>query len=497
VRRVPTSGGFLTTADPVRSSRNAAGDRALLALVILAAALLRVAAALHSRLWFDEIYTLWIARQPLPDLLRSVAADIHPPLHYVLVSAWRGIGGEGDLWIKSLSILTGVATVWVVYALGRDRFSRAAGLAGATLLAFHPAHIGFSQESRSYALLFLLLALAQWCAWRWIASRSVRDAVGFVLAAAAALDTHYLAAPVLALAALGMGWSLRADGARLRAWLVMQVAVGLLFAPQVPTLLVQLARLRADRWVQPASVAGLVNLFRLLAYNRSLAIVPLLALAAVPLLDRRTRAAAVQLWLISIVPALLLWALAMCGAGVYIERYMLFGLPAWCALLGAGALALPGRWVRIAVLLGLGFLAARGALRHEAQPEAARMAQVESFLHANVRPGELVVHADAHSLLFSRHYPLDPGEHVIYLRNDRLPYYEGDLVIPPAWRIGPADLDRLAAARPRWWAIATRYGFAAADAETTDLARAAGARVWSIDRATIWRGGAAADSARR
>src|SRR5262249_21298002 len=156
---------------------------------------------------------------PLPDLLRSVAADVHPPLHYLMVSGWRALGGEHDLYIKSLSIVTGLATIVVAYAIGRAGFSRSAGVVAAFLLALHPAHVAFSQESRSSALLFLLLAVAQSCAWSWTEGRARRPAAGYVLASAAALYTHYLAAPVLACLALWGAWTLRKDSARLRGWI--------------------------------------------------------------------------------------------------------------------------------------------------------------------------------------------------------------------------------------------------------------------------------------
>lgn len=443
---------------------------------------------MRSRLWFDEIYTLWIARRPLPDLLKSVAADVHPPLHYLLVSAWRSFGGENDLYIKALSILTGLATILVADAIGRACFSRAAGILAAFLLALHPAHVAFSQESRSYALLFLLLAASQWSAWCWTQRGGARYAVGFVLASAAALYTHYLAAPVLACVALWGVWTLRRDGVRLRTWIGLHLIVALLFAPQIPVVLTQAARLRADRWVRPPSLASLVNLLRLLAYNRAAAIVPLLALAGLPLLRRGERRAAVLLWVAALAPVVLLWALAMRGAGVFIERYMLFGLPAWCVLLAAGATGWRARWPRVVSILVLALIAVRAVMVHEAQPEATRLVKLESFLGAHVQRGDVVVHADAHSLLFARHYALDPGEHLLYLRTPGLPYYEGDLVIPEAWRIGPHQLATLIASGRRWWAVDTRYGYARADAETTDFALAAGRQVWATDRATVWSG---------
>jgi hypothetical protein len=500
VRALPIPhGGSLAVAPQVvvPESNIPVRDRWLLAVILVAATVIRVQAALRSRLWFDEIYTLWMARRPFPALLRGVASDIHPPLHYLMVGAWRAVGGEGDLWIKSLSILTGVATVWLVYAIGRDLFARDTGLLAAALLALHPAHVGFSQESRSYALLFLLLAAASWCAWQWIERRSGRHAAGFAISAAAALYTHYLAAPVLSGVGLWGMWALRREPRRLAGWLGLHVIVAVVFAPQLPIVISQLARLRADRWVKPATVGGLFNLFRLLSFSRAAVIVPLVVLAALPLFDRGERRAASLLWVGSLIPAVVLWAVAMTGGGVFVERYMLFSLPGWCVLLAAGATGPRALWVRLPALALLLLVALRALLLHEPQAEAAEMTRIEGFLTRRVQSGDVVIHADAHSLLFARHYALDAGEHLLYLRDPRLPYYEGDAVIPAAWRVGPRDLERLRSSGRRWWGVDARYGYAPADSAARDLAAAARGPAWSIARANVWAGWATADTTRR
>lgn len=473
----------------------------MLAVLALAAAT-RVHEALRTRLWFDEIYTLWIARRPLPALLASVGRDIHPPLHYILVWAWRGLGGEGDLWIKSLSILAGLATVALVYAAGRDLFGRGAGLFAAVLLALHPMHVGVSQESRSYALLSLLLAFSTWHAWRWIRQRPGADGPLYVAGAAAALYTHYVAAPVLALVGL---WGLFASGSDRRLvprWIALHALIAILFAPQIPTVLVQLARLRADHWVKAASVSGLINLFRLLSFGTPFLIVPLLALAALPLLRGGQRRAGALLWMGSLLPVLALWAMAMRGAGLFVERYMLFVLPAWCLLLAAGVMGLPRPWMRMAFVPLLLLFDVRALVRHTPQAEAVEMARLETHLALRVRPGDLVLHADAHSLLYSRHYALDPGDHRLFLPDPDAPppYYEGDLVIPAPWRVTAEDFERLRSSGRPWWGVATRYGYGRADSAAARLAAYAAGPVWHDGRAMAWAGTLAAatrDSARR
>ena len=105
---------------PAAPARSVAHSALGLAALLIVAGAVRYAFARESHLWFDELYTLFVARHPLPELLRIVGADIHPPLHFVLVSAWRALGGEGDLWLKSLSILAGLAGVALMVPYIRD-----------------------------------------------------------------------------------------------------------------------------------------------------------------------------------------------------------------------------------------------------------------------------------------------------------------------------------------------------------------------------------------
>ncbi len=474
----------------------AAPPRALPAALGLAA-LLAVAAggrlwiARGTHLWFDELYTLEVARRPLPELLHIVAADIHPPLHFLLVAAWRALGGEGDLWIRSLSILTGVAGVALLVPAGRDLFSRRVGWLAAALLALHPAHAAFSQESRAFALLFGLLALATWTAWRWLERGRPADAVAYVLAAEAAVWTHYLAAVVLAFTAAWGVLALRREPGRIRAWLGLHLSAALLFAPQLPTALVQLARLRADHWVKDATAATLLNFVRQLAMGPLVLVPVLLALAALPLLRRAERRAASLLWCTSLLPVAVLWALSMAHAGLFLERYMFFALPSFALLVAAGVAGLPGRWVPAAATVVLLAWAAHALSLHGPQPEATALERADRWLAPRVAPGELVVHADAHSLLYARHYPDDPGTHVLLVTAPRLPYYEGEEVIPASWRITPARFAAEVASGRRWWGLHERYGWAGAEPATDLLRRAARGDSIRLDRVFLWAGTAA------
>ncbi len=54
-------------------------------------------------------------------------------------------------------MISGILTIWVIYAAGARLISRRAGLLAAFLLAVNPLHIHYSREARNYSLLMLLV----------------------------------------------------------------------------------------------------------------------------------------------------------------------------------------------------------------------------------------------------------------------------------------------------------------------------------------------------
>ena len=62
--------------------------------------------------------------------------------------------------MRSISIIAGVASVGLMYVLGRISFGRRGGLFAAALLAVWSAHVDYSQEARAYSFFFLLTLLS-------------------------------------------------------------------------------------------------------------------------------------------------------------------------------------------------------------------------------------------------------------------------------------------------------------------------------------------------
>ena len=111
-------------------------------------------------LWLDEAFSIWMGQQPLAEMLQwLVRIDQHPPLYYMLLRAWLGLG-DGTGTVRALSALCSTLTVPVIFLLGRRLSGLWAGLLAALLLAVSPFHVHFAQEARMYALLALSASLA-------------------------------------------------------------------------------------------------------------------------------------------------------------------------------------------------------------------------------------------------------------------------------------------------------------------------------------------------
>ncbi len=440
-------------------------ERFALPLVLLLALALRVREALAAPLWYDELYTLAALKRDWPGVLAVLRADVHPPLHFALGWLWYRVA-DSDLALRALPIACGVAAVAAGWALARALFGRAAAHLAALLLALHPWHVHVSQEARSYPLLWLFLALAWWGAWRWSESARARDAVTFVAGAALALWTHYLAGPVLAATFAWGAARFAREPRRLLAWGGLHAAVAVLFAPVLPLWWSQVHRTTHESWATVPRLADLLDIARREAFS-STALVPAFALLALaPLARPATRRAAGFALAAGPGAIALCLVIARLGVRLYSPKYVLFALPLALALAAAGALALPRRPLAAAAAALLVLGAARGLLAWGHQPEAMALARARAALAPLVRAGDPIYHADSHTWLFGRRY-LPAARHRLVLMGQRLPYFEGGHLVPDSVRAEAAEVESVAAAGGRWFALA-------AQPAGTDPRRAAG-----------------------
>jgi mannosyltransferase len=195
-------------SDPSPERRPAPGRVGLIVLGALVGlgALLRFYAIDRGSVWVDEATSIDFARMPLGDLLTAVRSDEANMAFYHLVLRLFLLFGESALVVRTLSALCGVATIVLVYLLGRRLFDERVGLVAAALLSVDVFHIWFSQEARGYSLAVLLVCVSTYL-FLAIVERPDRRApwIGYVASSVLAVYSHVFAVFVIASHWLSLG----------------------------------------------------------------------------------------------------------------------------------------------------------------------------------------------------------------------------------------------------------------------------------------------------
>jgi len=130
------------------------------ALLLAMAAIPRFLWLGSASLWIDELFSVYWSQLDLNFLLHEgTRIETNPPAYYLLLHGWMAVFGTTESAIRALPALTSVATVLVVYAIGRMTLDRPMALLAGLFMAVNPVSIRFAQEARSYALLDLLNGL--------------------------------------------------------------------------------------------------------------------------------------------------------------------------------------------------------------------------------------------------------------------------------------------------------------------------------------------------
>src|SRR4051794_34558165 len=144
---------------PVPGARTS--DALVVAALVLAGAVLRRVYA-NQPLFADELATYWIVTgHGLRDVVSVVHtnAEISPPLFFVL--SWLSSQvSHAEEWVRAPSLIAGVATIPLVYVLGRLTVGRRPALIATAVTACSPFMVYYATEARAYAVMMFLVVVS-------------------------------------------------------------------------------------------------------------------------------------------------------------------------------------------------------------------------------------------------------------------------------------------------------------------------------------------------
>ena len=377
----------------------------------------------RSNLWLDEALSVNIAELPLSDLLDALRHDGHPPLYYLLLHYWIELFGSGDVAVRLLSAVFGIAALPLAWVAG----GRLAGRPGArwalVVVALSPYCIRYSTETRMYSMVMFLVLAGYLLLTDALRRPTVARLAGVAVLSGLLLLTHYWAFWLLG----GVGlllmarWWRNRDERRTTASVIVAVAAGgVLFLPWLGGFLYQ-AENTGTPWGNPwrptaivqataLDMAGGSNFSEAALGAFGFVVLCLLALFVVRssghqmVLDMRT-APTVRLELGIVVVTLAIGAVtAYATNATYQSRYAAVVVPFVLLATAVGITRMPGM---ARLLTGIGFagLCAFGIGWVE-YFERTQSAPVGAAVAEHAEPGDVVVYCpDQLGPAYSREMP--------------------------------------------------------------------------------------------
>lgn len=384
--------------------------RALIAngCAVLASGVLAAVLSLHRlgspSLWFDEILSVERASQSLPVLWRIVnASEPNMALYYFLLHAWLAVTARlgllpTEVVVRLPSALLAPAASIVLFLLARRFLGLAGGVCAAFLYVCNDFQLVYTQEARAYALQMVFL-LVGWYALLVALTCERRRRLSFacyICAMTLAVYTHYfsllvlLAQGIVCVSLLVMPTPWRVHVCVLsRAWCMSFVIIVLLIAPMLYA-----SRVGAQTgWIPVPTPGDVLRLLKVFGDDNRLYLLGLLALILVGLLLTIRGALgsggrlggkdaerfglrlgfvwALLCWLW--VPIVVSYLVSQRSVHLFLPRYLISVLPAFCLLAASGCVALPWRWLKMLLVPGLLILTLLGVPRYYAS------AQVEDW----------------------------------------------------------------------------------------------------------------------
>lgn len=181
-------------------------------VIIAVGAALRMIAMGHAPLWYDENFTLILARLPFDRMISATAGDVHPPLWYMLEWALFHVAPNLPAWaVRIPAVCFSLASLFTFHHLMRvlhvNPHTRVIALG---LMAVLPMQLWYAQEGRMYAMLEFFVLFALYAAltrkWQWFTISAIGLVytqnyglfyIGVIAAIAAVQDIKRNAAPIL------------------------------------------------------------------------------------------------------------------------------------------------------------------------------------------------------------------------------------------------------------------------------------------------------------
>jgi len=371
-------------------------------------------------LWGDEAFSALAAQKPFFQMIGIVAKDTSPPLFYIINWAWFRIFGSSEIAIRSLSFLFYLATAIFIYLIGKELFSKQAGIIAALLSFFNPFLFPYAFEGRMYyCLLFFTVASF------YFLIKKKRG--GHIITASAVLYSHHFAIfAVFTQFVWELIINIRKNGKRgIMPAIKPYFIIGLIYLPWLYPFWLQTKLVSSGFWLGKPKINDLIGTFgnflkhkEVFGFQKYLPIIPCLILIFRKWQKRDlTKDLLLILW--ATVPVVATFIISQTSLSIFYERYLLASVVPIMILLGSKIRKVS--WISILIVL-ISYIAI--SWNYFTHPYKRPFREFASWIKTNVDPNIPIINynGSAHHLWETKYYQIPAP---IYSPGGPLPFFVG------------------------------------------------------------------------
>lgn len=299
---------------------------------------------LRQSIWFDESFSSYLTRFDLGKIWSLTAADVHPPLYYIVLKGWAHFFGHTDFAMRMLSVTLGAVAILFAFLWLKYKYGSKAAILGSFLLSISPVFIRYGQEMRMYTMMLAIIFASTYFLQLAVDNGKKRWWIIYAILVAAGMWTHYFTAFAFCAHLIYLFKVYGKSFWKKYIWAPYLLAIAL-FSPWMPSLFAQISNVEQNGfWVSPVNVTVMANYFgEDLYYMKAeeiqnwLLVLATITVSVILYLTVRYRKQMIMLLSMAIVPLILLVILSLPPLSpMFIPRYIIYAMLAIPIIAGVG-----------------------------------------------------------------------------------------------------------------------------------------------------------------
>ncbi|MDD6733015.1 MAG: glycosyltransferase family 39 protein [Lachnospiraceae bacterium] len=227
---------------------------AVLLFLLFAYSVILIFLCKRNDIWYDEAFGIVAVRNNIPELMKMLSLDVHPPLYYLLLKGISMLGIESFTAFRLLSAIPMISGLAVLTFYLHKRFSFSTAVLFLLLMVASPEILHFGVEMRMYGLAFFFVSLAAVFALELIRCKHLLYYILLGLSCVGAAYTHYFAGAAAVGICISTFIACMISSTKKRTclirWIVLVLSMMILYSPWLSVFLRQSSEVKNNFWLR-------------------------------------------------------------------------------------------------------------------------------------------------------------------------------------------------------------------------------------------------------